>query len=503
MKINPYYTLLNELKKELAKAPQSRYFTKDAVVNWVKSVFKYDIEKALWHAKRVSGIGGSEIGPIVRHYMELDASAKQLNFATQEFGFASVQEIYNSKILKDPITIPTPDMLRGIINEPAARSAFLRHAQSKGWNVEIDEEAKAAFSTFKDPLMPWLRYSEDDVFLIDGKRVLLDYKCPDESPLTHHLNFDYKAQLNHGALLLERAGLNVDALMLVKYNVMDQSVLTIDVDNDLGDIIRKAGDHFWTHHVLTNTPVPYKPREAPQLSKKQLIAMLKGEGDATDATSVYENLVDTLRENALQYGQLAMLQKALTAKMASYEDTIVALQKDISTATDNAAYSHEVGATNITTKKKIVLNDDEIIARAQEAGLDLTEFSTTKYDTKKILAALEQTCPEDKLHGLYETDYAHSVRMSRKTTGPTGEIVSALRDASVELAEDLNAVFSSVVSADIDILSQQELYAQNSEQFEGVTRHRWESAVSKLNDDKDNEALENDEENDLLPLSPP
>lgn len=489
--------------------PQLKQLTQEQVVTWFKTVLTIDPERILWHATRLNGVGGSEIGPIARFFRELKADATATT-VKDEFGFGSVQDVFKHKLMQLQIIRPNSDMLRGIRLEPIAREAYIEELRNSGHIVEIDVEAIEALEAYRDDQYPWLRYSPDDVLLIDGVRVLIDYKCPDESPLSTAVYFDYEAQLNHGAILLERAGYPVDSAKLVKYQGMTCEIKSITVPLLIQDEILEAGDWFWNQHVMVGKPTPYKPPELPSISAKDITNLLKDGALKTGAEAKellsIESHINTLREAALKYGQLQIFSKSISSQSDGLAKEVTSIQKELSKLAPGVCYKHEIGPTVVTTKERLVIDETALISFAESKEIDLTKYRKSKLDLAALYADIRDSLSEEESSQISSTEQVFSAAISRKTTGPTAEVVNTMRGASNILATTINEEILSKLSASNSIVDVQEQFIQDKAKYQAWAEENWQDAVSQLREQLVERNLELPDEidiDDLLPVMTP
>ncbi|WP_326430264.1 YqaJ viral recombinase family protein (plasmid) [Stutzerimonas frequens] len=265
------------MREILAALPQASQIDQADAERWVASIMRYHAKRAVWHAKRLHGIGGSEMGAVIRGMNNL-----------KESGFSNFSRIVEQKLMKRLPEFQTVHMKRGTVLEDLARRAFLYR-----YNAEQDLAALQAVGDVKvKPGYEWLVGNPDDFVMINGKRFLADYKVP--SSFDDSIDFDYRVQLHHYGLLGQMAGVKIDGMILAKLDLapelaaslvsriptmseraVDEMALSIaradmpgmrvvgfvvEKSRDLQMDILDCGATAWNDYVLQGV-VPPKPRE--------------------------------------------------------------------------------------------------------------------------------------------------------------------------------------------------------------------------------------------------
>lgn len=247
----------------IGKTPQAALINDNDRDRWIEQVlhnerYRLDIEKpeddllsrALWHVSRLWGIGGSEIGILIAHR------------EGQTHPFTTAREVIAGKLCKaapDPTAGP---LLRGTFNEPLVRRLF--HGR---YGTTTDVASFQKLETAQpDSQHPWQQGNPDDVVCMDHRRYVVDYKVPspDQYKVVQSIgiSLDYAAQLHNYAMLLQRADVQIDGMILAPMdtNTMRVQPLECPWDQDLADAILETGDFFWQEYVLKARLPDYLPR---------------------------------------------------------------------------------------------------------------------------------------------------------------------------------------------------------------------------------------------------
>lgn len=237
---------------------------------WVEQVVSLHGEAAVWHAIRLNGFGGSEIGVLVRN-----RGGARADFQ------ASAHDIVAGKLMRKAPTETNGHMTRGHENEePHARRFYVKYGALR--DVQAFEKLKNAQGK-----RPWMRYSPDDVVQMpvllakdeqgniypsantsEMKRWLIDYKAPSKVEQNDEVAFQYACQLTQGAILCAEAGVDLDGMMLSQFDWANWQLKddVIGWDQDLGRLVLDAGSHYWGFVGRGEVPDFIRTLEATDLS---------------------------------------------------------------------------------------------------------------------------------------------------------------------------------------------------------------------------------------------
>lgn len=223
---------------------------------WISRVVELHGEQAIWHAIRLNGFGGSEIGVLVRNQHGVRADH-----------MASAHDIVLGKLMRKIPDETNEHMTRGHENEDFHAGKFY-----KKYGAHRDMAAFEALKTSQGSL-PWMRYSPDDLVLMPSKllaqtrpmaaarpmsRWLIDYKAPSQVEDDAEIHFQYGCQLAQGAILCEEQGVELHGLMLSQYDWARWRLKddVIEVSEELKQLVRDGGNWAWDC-VMRNAPPPY------------------------------------------------------------------------------------------------------------------------------------------------------------------------------------------------------------------------------------------------------
>lgn len=216
-KVSYYY-----MRQILEALPQLPVINQADANRWVEGITRYHAPRAAWHAKRLHGIGGSEMGALVSFYRGESST-----------GFSDAKEIVEGKLMKRLPQFETFHMRRGNALEDLARQAYLKSSSGV-----VDHQATAALRAAKSiPGYEFMVGNPDEIVLVNGKRYVVDYKVP--NTFSDAVEFDYEVQLHHYATLAKLAGVRIDGLVLAK----------LDIPPQMSEYLTKNINGFEPHQV--------------------------------------------------------------------------------------------------------------------------------------------------------------------------------------------------------------------------------------------------------------
>ncbi|CAN7783992.1 YqaJ viral recombinase family protein [Variovorax sp. LjRoot175] len=243
------WTLVNAL-------PQRDLIEESDARQWISRVVELHGEQAIWHAIRLNGFGGSEIGVLVRNQHGVRADH-----------MASAHDIVLGKLMRKVPDETNEHMTRGHENEDRHASMFYRKYGAHR-DLPAFETLKAAQGS-----LPWMRYSPDEVAQLPSRmlaatrpmaaeramsRWLIDYKAPSRVEDDAEIHFQYGCQLAQGAILCEEQGVELHGLMLSQFDWANWRLKddVVEVSEELKQLVRNAGNWAWDC-VMHNVVPPY------------------------------------------------------------------------------------------------------------------------------------------------------------------------------------------------------------------------------------------------------
>lgn len=356
--------LLEKLSGTFSNLPQQGVIEQEDATKWLENILKWHKPRAAWHAERLRGIGGSEMGAVVRGMLGLN-----------ETGFSTYERVAEHKLLKRLPDFETSHMRRGTALEKLAELTFsYRHKAIRDLESMRKIESGANVKG-----MEWLVGNPDDVVFMAGGRYLIDYKVP--SVVDDSVDFDYEVQLNHYALGAEFKGVKLDGMFLAKLDLAPEiAAALVDRIDDM-----KIED---VHEMA------------------QTIARVNLPGMRILPVPVPPN--PTLRQQILECGSLFWNDHILAGKVPNQDKALLPVTELTTAQVAKYQIQYATAKAGITQLNKIASEAENAIAEALE-GVDFegTQFpQTITRVAKKPLNAESKKAIVDEalLRGAVEAD---------------------------------------------------------------------------------------------------
>lgn len=353
------------MRQILEALPQLPVIEQNDANRWIEGISRYHAPRASWHAKRLHGIGGSEMGAVVSFYR-----------GEAPTGFISATEVVEGKLMKRLPQFETFHMRRGNALEDLARRVFLKSS-----SAVIDHAATKALRTArKVPGYEFMVGNQDDIVLINGKRFVVDYKVP--NTFSESIEQDYEIQVHHYATQAKLAGVRVDGLILAKLDIPPQ--MADFLTREIGGFSSVKVDQLVDSIVNVNLPgcriVPI-----PVELKRPLQAELLAAGKDIWNDFVLKGVVPTPK----QRGSLELETKEAW-DLARYQQQY-AMAKSGITYLDKVAKESVAGMTSLL---------DGLDYEGKKLPLSLVGVNPNGLDSDKVLnEALLRGATEDQLRG--------------------------------------------------------------------------------------------------------
>lgn len=377
----------------ISDLPQRKHITDETVLRWVESVCAADPKRLRWHARRLGGFGGSDIGALV------------LGYRGESDFFSNPRAIVASKLMLDPPDEVGGDAKRGVYLEPMIRDNFRAKYSAEPLTSERNAMLMSKpLGTDTDP--SWLYGEPDDVVAISGHTYIVDYKSPRPSVLEECrkngvVKFEYSCQLHQMRLLALRAQVKPDGLLLAAHDMIewDLDVREVPHDPQLEVDILEAGNKYWNEYVMQG--ILPAVNSAPEFDLASLPADQRAKLDQFGEQYVAMRQVE---KAAKESATLAV--QGITEITKAYQ---VNDQKIVLPGSSVAA-SHSLDPSEVqrlTARLGDEFDQDKLTSGGQTYLAELFE---------KIKTAL----PEDAGTCIVES---HSVSMSRARSGPQRDLI--------------------------------------------------------------------------------
>lgn len=412
-----------------------------------------DFERAwkqcLWHLRRASGIGGSEIGTIV------------LNMSRQESGeFGSAHNTVKEKLLMMAPQIGEPAMRRGHQMEDYVRSI---HHKSSG-EVE-DVSSLRALRGFRSPDHPFIIGTPDDITLRgDGKntkkeRVLLDYKCPGQEVLEKYkksgVPFGYIAQLHHYNIVAQDAGIKINAFQLVPFDYhggANTLIMPVKHDPELEAEIKRTGEVLWNDFVMKGEiPAPMK---APELivNSVELGDSMRKAGVMHAISSELAKRAEEMKAEAIMMADRTVDKKSLgridagfyyISRDAVWDEEAL---KELAAKADidpNKYYKPSSGRVNQKNTASMLAHVQSLMeSREKGAGVEILKTLKEGLKGAVIMELDMESLAKDIQDAGVDVSFAYSIRekagLTMKKNGPDAEQKSIVMVNAANLLNDIS-----------------------------------------------------------------
>jgi predicted phage-related endonuclease len=399
----------------------------------------------LWHIRRASAVGGSEIGTIVKH------------FRGEPGNFTNARNLVMDKLLIMTPMPGTPEMSRGVRAEPVIQEMYLKDRQ-----VISDEASLDKLKGFRWEKAPYMVGTPDDMTLprdMDAKkRRIVDYKCPsadvNEDYEKNGISFDYKCQVHHYAILCRSSGVSFSGMEIAcfdpRYFVMTSYEVPMDVE--LAREMITAAKTFWDDFVmqahLPEVPGPAKlDVEDPRMKKltMELAVMKVVEDEIKKRKGELQDRLKGIGEEAndLSEGKVDLGYASFNRKRTWDEDTLRDLAEaaglDLDDYMTDSTKLKEPEAKKMfkdlfACHKKSPEDVGDLVSEMAELGMPFD----VKLDVGALVAALE----EKGVDLLPAMGVSEGFRLSTKKKGPEADMVTKLKNEASELADTIEEIIS-------------------------------------------------------------
>lgn len=214
------------MRRIIERLPQYSV-VKPRVEDWISQVLASDPQRGVWHASRLGGFCGAELGALCEGLLGDQRG---------------VEQIIRRKLLTEAPGTQGSSEKRAIAMEPIHRMMF--HEKH---DAMVDVPAMRCLSAARVP-RPWMVYAPDDVLLLrNGERWLVDYCSPDEPHFLVDLEPAKSTALVLGGLVAAYNGIKIDRLMLseMSWKEWDTREHQVGRHAELEELIQDAGEHYW------------------------------------------------------------------------------------------------------------------------------------------------------------------------------------------------------------------------------------------------------------------
>jgi hypothetical protein len=265
---------IEQAKRIIDALPQRNVMRDEDIERWIEIKLKEDPDRIVWHARRLSGFGGSEIGVLVAAMRNASSTAIDAQYHT----FKSARDVVAEKLCKilpnsQDEDIDPCDSRRGIVGEAFLANILIEQLKKEyECEIELDNNTMDVMKgSLNDKKHPWLEGNIDLALIIGGdKRILVDIKWPRSgNAQANQLNaaFSYVSQLHQYKMVASRLPVPVDfdAMVLAAFDSDTFQFYPAQIERDiqLEQDILEAGDHYFQEFVLKGKVPPFPKRRNP------------------------------------------------------------------------------------------------------------------------------------------------------------------------------------------------------------------------------------------------
>jgi predicted phage-related endonuclease len=403
-----------------------------------------DVHKhALWHVRRASAIGGSEMGTIVKH------------FRGDRGNFTSAKNLAMEKLLIMAPQRSTPEMARGNRAEP-----WLQRMYHEQHGVRSDEAMLDLMKGYRWSRLPQLVGTPDDIVILpDGRRRLVDYKCPSADVNAEYekkgVSFDYVCQVHHYGILSQSSGGRFDEMEVAvfdpRYFVIHQ--YAVERDPALIQEIMKAGQVFWDEFVMHGlipddlAPDALEIQEGEMYDLGVQAVMLKVMGDEleTRRKELLERISAMGSEwHELATGKLDMGFASFTRARKWDEAALVELAESV--GVDPKTHLKDSGKPDADRAVALVLALHKRITEGADPSPVLADIARDGVPTKITidLDALEEAVRGAGVNTTPAAGLAEKFLISQKKKGEDADNVRAIKTEAIAFADQIEETIQQV-----------------------------------------------------------
>lgn len=441
--------------------PQRPVIEEHHVVRWLDRTLRMSIERvelergegnatvadvhthALWHVRRASAIGGSEIGTIVKH------------FRGDRGNFTSAKNLAMEKLLIMAPQRSTPEMARGNRAEP-----WLQRMYHEQHGVRSDEAMLDLMKGYRWSRLPQLVGTPDDIVILgDGRRRLVDYKCPSADVNAEYekngVSFDYVCQVHHYGILSQSSGGRFDEMEVAVFDPRYFVIHQYEVERDTALIqeIMKVGQVFWDEFVMKGlipddlSPDALEIQEGEMYDLGVQAVILKVMGDEIEIRrkELLERVSAMGSEwHELATGKLDMGFASFTRARKWDEATLVELAESV--GIDPGDHLKDSGKPDTDKAVALLSSLHKRITEGKDPSPVLADIARDGVPTKISLDldALEEAVRGAGVNTTPAAGLSEKFLISQKKKGEDADNVRTIRAQAIEFADEIETVIREV-----------------------------------------------------------
>lgn len=445
------------LKALIDKLPQRAVVDDAHVERWLTRTLKMSIERveldlgegnadvgdvhehALWHVRRASAIGGSEMGTIVKH------------FRGERGNFTSARNLAMEKLLVMAPMRSTPEMARGNRAEP-----WLQRMYHEEHGVRSDEGMLDLLKGFRWDRLPQMVGTPDDIVVLpDDTRRLVDYKCPSADVNAEYekngISFDYVCQVHHYGILSQASGGRIADMEVAAFDPRYFMVHQYEVEKD-PELMREimiSAKTFWDDFVMTGAlpediaPDNLEVREGEMYDLGVQAAIMKVLSDETSARQ--KELLERASAMGSEWhdlatGKLDLGFAALDRTRKWDEDALSEIARSVGVDPDE--YFSDTGKIDTDRANTLLESLHKTIVSGEDPGPALADLARNGVPKKRALdaPALAEAVEEAGATTTSAAGLQERFTLSRKKKGDEADKVREIKAQVIDLADTLETV---------------------------------------------------------------
>lgn len=457
-------SLRNRMMSVIQALPQRKQIRDTDLQIWVDSVLENQPNNALFLVNRLGHIGGSDIGVLVQALRNRSAQYISDNGHSHRSDF----DIVNDKLLRTIPQVSTGGLKRGSIFEKAVAKEYEQVLRSKYKSVVRRTDIKEAIVSNASKVFPWARVQVDDVFQVDGKLILVDYKIPSENGFKQFKYLEplmYQCQVLLGSMIASELGYQIDELYVLPFDTENCEFLFLNVEQseELKSEIKEAGEYYYGLVLEGKMPPPNFPNYS-----------IQGQDDLDKDLVKLINIDSVLRLLSLE---IAKVQETIAPQLDS------GLKKVYAAMQHNENFRINVGCQNLTGTHKRTLDKASVKEFLLEKGFELSEVEKASKRSDQLIKLLKKVLPkEDEHEQFYTKDYQLNIGLIRDKSGPRFEFRSIVSD---ELASKITSIVGEMSPVMLEHIILKETPAAIS-----VAQQKQLNTLQRLIDNAPNEAIQ-------------
>lgn len=414
--------LFKEVMAVIDKLPQRSVISDEVAERWANGIIRFEPDRAVWHAKRAGGIGGSEAGEFV------------LAALGERPAYKDLESLWRQKMLLDLPEYSNQYMRLGTYLEDLAEAVYLKLSGHE--SVMGTKEVQDIFSK-PHPDYPFLIGNPDICVNANGLRVITDFKVRNNLDENKGVSLINGAQVHwYGMLYSANGSKPVDGYGLAELDLPsemmadlmknppdDWEALASEIaainrpgfgmkiryfphNENLANNLVRLTEKFWLDHVMTGQPYRKPEPKLPEnMTEEDQAIVNKAQQDFLQyklAEKVAKENADKARSTAVQVASKYEMKEwpfntnglsaGITKKFNKQEAASVLLSKGVPESS--------------IRKGKGPANSDRMMQTLENHGLLSDAHFESDWDTRAVKAAL-------KGKGLNTEDFDRStVRLS-------------------------------------------------------------------------------------------